>query len=168
MHESEKWKWSRSVVSDSYRPHGLQPTRLLRPWDFPGKSIGVGCQCLLRFVYNYTTIYVSILKVEWYLNVLECALKTSLVVQWLRLCFQCRGSVFDPWSENLRSHMPGCGKKKGMCPFKLVSWLSKHNLGCCKCQEKLSRDPGGHQDLSSSPALPLSCWLDPTWASTCH
>ena len=34
MHESEKWKWSRSVVSDSLRPHGLQPTRLLRPWDF--------------------------------------------------------------------------------------------------------------------------------------
>ena len=39
--ESEKWKWSRSVVSNSLRPHGLQPTRLLRPWDFPGKSTGV-------------------------------------------------------------------------------------------------------------------------------
>ena len=37
MHESEKWKWSRSVASDSLRPHGLQPTRPLRPWDFPGK-----------------------------------------------------------------------------------------------------------------------------------
>ena len=48
MHESEKWKWSRSVVSDSLRPHGLQPTRLLCPWDFPGKSTGVGCHCLLR------------------------------------------------------------------------------------------------------------------------
>ena len=47
MHESEKWKWSRSVVSDSSRPHGLQPTRLLHPWDFPGKSTGVGCHCLL-------------------------------------------------------------------------------------------------------------------------
>ena len=46
-HESEKWKWSRSVVSNSSRPHGLQPTRLLRPWDFPGKSTGVGCHCLL-------------------------------------------------------------------------------------------------------------------------
>ena len=48
MHESEKWKWRRSVISDFYRPPGLQPTRLLRPWDFPGKSTGVGCHCLLR------------------------------------------------------------------------------------------------------------------------
>ena len=47
MHESEKWKWSRSVVSDSSRPHGLQPTRLPHPWDFPGKSTGVGCHRLL-------------------------------------------------------------------------------------------------------------------------
>ena len=47
MHESEKWKWSHSVMSDSSKPHGLQPTRLLHPWDFPGKSTGVGCHCLL-------------------------------------------------------------------------------------------------------------------------
>ena len=39
---SNAWKWSRSVMSNSSRPHGLQPTRLLRPWDFPGKSTGVG------------------------------------------------------------------------------------------------------------------------------
>ena len=45
--ESEKWKWSRSVVSDPQRPHGLQPSRLLHPWGFPGKSTGVGCHCLL-------------------------------------------------------------------------------------------------------------------------
>ena len=36
-----------SVVSNSARPHGLQPTRFLHPWDFPGKSTGVGCHCLL-------------------------------------------------------------------------------------------------------------------------
>ena len=47
MHESEKWKWSLLVMSNSSWPHGLQPTRLLRPWDFPGKSTGVGCHCLL-------------------------------------------------------------------------------------------------------------------------
>ena len=30
------------VVSDSARPHGLQPTRSLHPWDSPGKNTGVG------------------------------------------------------------------------------------------------------------------------------
>ena len=47
VHKSEKWKWSRSVVSNSSRPHGLQPTRLFCPWDFPGKSSRVDCHCLL-------------------------------------------------------------------------------------------------------------------------
>ena len=52
LHESEKWKWSLSVVSDPERPHGLQPTRLLRPWDFPGESTGVGCHCLLHWLFK--------------------------------------------------------------------------------------------------------------------
>ena len=50
MYESEKWKWSHLVVSDSSQPHGLQPTRLLCPWEFPGKSTGVGCHYLLFFI----------------------------------------------------------------------------------------------------------------------
>ena len=29
----------------------MQPTRLLPPWDFPGKSTRVGCHCLLRFCF---------------------------------------------------------------------------------------------------------------------
>ena len=41
-------KWSDSVMSDSLWLHGLQLTRLLRPWGFPGKSTGVGCHCLLQ------------------------------------------------------------------------------------------------------------------------
>ena len=49
MHESEKWKWSHSVMSDPQRPHGLQPTRLTRPWDSPGKNSGVGWHFLLEF-----------------------------------------------------------------------------------------------------------------------
>ena len=35
-------------MSDCSRPHCMQPTRLLHPWDFPGKSTGVGCHCLLH------------------------------------------------------------------------------------------------------------------------
>ena len=37
-----------SVMSNSVQPHGLQPTRLLRPWDSPGKNTGVGCHFLLQ------------------------------------------------------------------------------------------------------------------------
>ena len=48
MHESEKWKGSHLVVSDPQWPHGLQPSRLLCPSDFPGKSTGVGCYCPLQ------------------------------------------------------------------------------------------------------------------------
>ena len=36
-----------SVMSDSVQPHRRQPTRLLRPWDSPGKITGVGCHFLL-------------------------------------------------------------------------------------------------------------------------
>ena len=44
-------KWSRSVVSDSLLPHGLEPTELLSPWDFPGKNTGVGCHFLLQGIF---------------------------------------------------------------------------------------------------------------------
>ena len=40
-----------SVMSDSLQPHGLKPTRLLCPWDFPGKNIGVGCHFLLQGIF---------------------------------------------------------------------------------------------------------------------
>ena len=56
MCESEKWKGSCSVMSDSLRPNGLQPTRLLCPWNFPGKSTGVGCHCLLWILFLCHTI----------------------------------------------------------------------------------------------------------------
>ena len=42
---------TRSVVSNSFCPHGLQPARLLCPWDFPGKNTGVGCHFLLQGIF---------------------------------------------------------------------------------------------------------------------
>ena len=49
-----KWKVKVKSLSrvrllvTSWRRLLCPPTRLLRPWDFPGKSTGVGCHCLLR------------------------------------------------------------------------------------------------------------------------
>ena len=38
-------------MSDSLWPHGLQPTRILSPWDFPGKNPEVGCHFLLLGIF---------------------------------------------------------------------------------------------------------------------
>ena len=38
-------------MSDSLRLHGLGPTSLLCPWDFPGKGTGVGCHFLLQRIF---------------------------------------------------------------------------------------------------------------------
>ena len=35
-------------MSESLRPHGLEPARLLCPWDSPDKNTGVGCHALLQ------------------------------------------------------------------------------------------------------------------------
>ena len=42
---------SHSVMPDSLQPQGLQPTRLLCPWDFPGKNTGVGRHFLLQGIF---------------------------------------------------------------------------------------------------------------------
>ena len=38
-------------VSHSLWPYGLQPARLLWPWDFPGKHTGMGCYFLLQAIF---------------------------------------------------------------------------------------------------------------------
>ena len=38
-------------MSDSVWPHRRQPTKLLRPWDSPGKNTGVGCHFLLQEIF---------------------------------------------------------------------------------------------------------------------
>ena len=37
-------------MSDSVQPHRQQPTRLLCPWDSPGKNTGVGCHFLPQYL----------------------------------------------------------------------------------------------------------------------
>ena len=40
-----------SVMSNSLPPHGLQPTRLLWPWDSPGNNTELDCRFLLQGVF---------------------------------------------------------------------------------------------------------------------
>ena len=40
-----------SVMSNSVRPYGLQPARVLCPWASLGKNTGVGCHALLQGIF---------------------------------------------------------------------------------------------------------------------
>ena len=116
MHESETWKGSHSVVSDSSRPHGLQPTRLLRPWDFPGKSTGVGCNRFNMTILNlglglpYETITLQINSNSWHrrgkhwssLPLLECG-RSNGNLPWVCIFWNVQGKVINTLTEQLFS-----------------------------------------------------------------
>ena len=58
-------------MSDSLRPHGLQPASLLCPWDFPGKNTGVGCHSHLQEIFPIQGSNLSLLhcrQVLYHLN----------------------------------------------------------------------------------------------------
>ena len=56
-----------SDISDSLQPHGLQPTRLLRPWDSPGQNTGVGCHFLLQGIFPTQGSHPGLLHGRWIL-----------------------------------------------------------------------------------------------------
>ena len=51
-----------SVVSDFLQSHGLEPTRLLSPWDFPSKKTGVRCHFLLQGIFLTQGSNLSLLR----------------------------------------------------------------------------------------------------------
>ena len=66
-------------MSNSLRPHGLQPTSLLFPWDFPGKSTGVGAiafsdiKLTLSLYNNYLESNGKLQAKLWYVDSLKIA-----------------------------------------------------------------------------------------------
>ena len=40
-----------AVIANSLQPHGLQSTKFLNLWDFPGKNAGVDCHFLLQEIF---------------------------------------------------------------------------------------------------------------------
>ena len=52
---NDKWAFCYWSAANLYptllKPNGLQPTRLICPWDFPGNNSGVGCHFLLQGIF---------------------------------------------------------------------------------------------------------------------
>ena len=98
-------------MSDSVRPHRLQPTRLPRPWDSPGKITGVGCHFLLQCmkVKSESEVAQSCLNLH---NTMDCSLPGSSahgifqarVLEWGAIAFSefsqhhlLKRLFFPPW-----------------------------------------------------------------------
>ena len=143
MHESKKWKWSRSVVSDSAH-HGLQPTRLLCPWNFPGKSTGVGCHCLLQVCTSsqgITSIAHSLVK---YIEVHRVSIierqKATLVAN-LSSIGQKRSNYPESTYNNQTFHSQTLTPQQGSDIFKmLLSYFLVYPFHCCH-RPKMSCTP---------------------------
>ena len=110
-------------MSDSSRLHGLQPTRLLCPWNFPGKNTGVGCHRLLQYLCkphpsedtgNFQSFIIALLKVNGkilvaqscpaHCNPMDCSLAPSSIEfsrqeYWTGLPFTSPGDFPDPQME---------------------------------------------------------------------
>ena len=119
MHESENIKWSCSVVSDSSRPRGLHPSRPLRPWDFAGKSTGVGsrlpCPSPTPRVYSN-----SCLLSRW------CHPTISSSVFPLSSCLQffpAAGSFLISWLLASRGQSIGASASASALPMSIQCWF---------------------------------------------
>ena len=55
---------SHSVVSNSLQPHGLQSTRLLCPWNSPGKNTGLGSHTLLQKIFPTQGLNLGLLRCQ--------------------------------------------------------------------------------------------------------
>ena len=138
---NQQMMFSRSVVSDSLRPWGLQPARLLCPWDFPGKNTRVGCRFLLQKIFptqgqnphwqidSLPLSHRGSPIIRYHPLDLERKLATSLTVLWKptdSLSFVslsiCRGAWARVWkgSASPSSLFPkGCGfEGQVLCPIK--------------------------------------------------
>ena len=97
------WRWAMSmcvhvcsvasVVSDSLWPHGLWPTRLLCPWNSPGKNTGVGCHALLQGIFPIQGSYPSLLHLLHCRQILYCWATRETRAK--SICFEYFSNIFD-------------------------------------------------------------------------
>ena len=94
--------FSCSVVSDSLRSHGLQPARLLCPWDSPGKNTEVACHALLQGIFPTQGLNPGLLPCR---LILYCL---SHEASKLGTYFKCRVVTRKIWDDNYSDYFCYC------------------------------------------------------------
>ena len=107
-------QFSRSVVSNSLRPHELQPSKLLCPRNFPGNNTGVGCHFLLQCMKVKSESEVAQLRPT-LSDLMDCSLPGSsfhgifqaIILEWGAIAFSsCIVScVYDIMGQNVNLYL---------------------------------------------------------------
>ena len=106
------------VMSDSLRPHGLYPARLLCSWDSPGKNTGVGIHFLLQGIFPTQ---------GWNRDLLHC----RQILYWLSQegspCFTVNTTFHSAYSEWARLQAEPRSGKKWECKDPTLSVHQVHD-----------------------------------------
>ena len=89
---------------NSLQAHGLWPSRLLCPWDSPGKNTGVGCQALLQRIFQTQGLKPLLLNVlHWQggFFITSATWETSPVAPIGKNLSACRRHGFSPWFRKI-------------------------------------------------------------------
>ena len=76
-------------MSDSLQPHGLQPTRLLHPWEFPGKSTYPKSISLASTLQNPVLTYLPTLILNPHIPAQAAASSSPGAIEPGKPCSQC-------------------------------------------------------------------------------
>ena len=167
---------SNSVVSESLGPHGLKPTRLLCPWDSPGKNTGVGCHFLLPAIFPTQGLNPSLLycrrilyqlrhqgmriKLGKYVGCLMPAQKCSadqalLTYLWGWRSSHQRMAVWAESQETSVSHLLGTQRRPCCWAAPLQAGKPWIDRPCCCCSVAQSCPTLCDPMDSSMPGLPV-------------
>ena len=136
MHESEKWKWSRSAVSDPQRPHGLQPTKLLLSMGFSRQEDWSGCHCqFTTALYFVVCLYSIIIHISFKVHFWFCFGYGKTVL--LNHSYLLRSSEMRLSICKVRKSFPW-GPRLTTRPFPVEFLLDQAALtqGCSLCGQK--------------------------------
>ena len=133
-----------SVLSDSLWPRGLEPARLLCPWDSPGKNTGVGCHALLQGIFPTR---------GWNLGLLHCT--------WTLFCLSHLGS------PKAKRGWLVCGAclQRSTPINNIVGQLKFPIIKTNKQTNKLKKCPADPSRLQLQIKIVSNCHVLTTWAS---
>ena len=97
-------------MSDFLRHHGLQPTRLLCPWDCPGKNTGVGSHSLLQGIFPTQGSNPNLLHCR---QIIYCLSHQGNPLSWHKVAQSCP-TLWTPWTYTVN----------GILQARILEWVA--------------------------------------------